>query len=241
MSAAEPNQHIGVALSGGGHRAALFALGALLYLVDAGKGRELSSVSSVSGGSITNGAIAQRVNLKTVQPEDFRLTVKQIASQITRRGTVFAWFVTRLYCALAVLLVVLLIAVPFAPALPCWPFGWWTVAIWLAVLAALVGWAKLRSRPPARWPRRCSGTNAAHWTRSTMTLPTFCVPLICRPDSRSTSRNHLCTRGNPSGASRTDCRWPRRFKPPPHFPSDFNVVSLPLSRFYSSHPLGGHL
>lgn len=123
MSAAEPNQHIGVALSGGGHRAALFALGALRYLVDAGKGRELASVSSVSGGSITNGAIAQRANLKTAQPEDFRLTVKQIASQITRRGTVFAWFVTRLYCALAILLVVLLIAVPFAPALPCWPFG----------------------------------------------------------------------------------------------------------------------
>lgn len=71
-----------------------------------------------------------------------------------------------------------------------------------------------------------------------MTLPTFCVPLICRPDSRSTSRNHLCTRGNPSGAARTDCRWPRRYKPPPHFPSD-STWSACLSRFYSSHPWAG--
>ena len=30
--------HIGVALSGGGHRATLFGLGAMAYLLDAGKG-----------------------------------------------------------------------------------------------------------------------------------------------------------------------------------------------------------
>jgi hypothetical protein len=40
--------HIAVALSGGGHRAALFGLGALLYLIDAGKGPEIGCVSSVS-------------------------------------------------------------------------------------------------------------------------------------------------------------------------------------------------
>ena len=44
-----PRPHIAVALSGGGHRAALFGLGALLYLVDAGKGPELATISSVSG------------------------------------------------------------------------------------------------------------------------------------------------------------------------------------------------
>ena len=58
-------QHIGVALSGGGHRASLFGLGALLYLADAGKGPERSTVSSISGGSITNGYIGATCDLAT--------------------------------------------------------------------------------------------------------------------------------------------------------------------------------
>jgi len=45
---------IGIALSGGGHRATLFALGALLYLVDSGRNKDVTMISSVSGGSITN-------------------------------------------------------------------------------------------------------------------------------------------------------------------------------------------
>jgi hypothetical protein len=36
---------IGVALSGGGHRASLFGLGALLYLADAGKSQEVTSIA----------------------------------------------------------------------------------------------------------------------------------------------------------------------------------------------------
>lgn len=54
------NRHIGVAMSGGGHRASLWALGAMFYLVDADKQAELSTISSVSGGSITNGVLAQQ-------------------------------------------------------------------------------------------------------------------------------------------------------------------------------------
>jgi hypothetical protein len=42
-----------------GHRASLFAIGVLLYLVDVGKNRELCSISSVSGGSLTNAYLAQ--------------------------------------------------------------------------------------------------------------------------------------------------------------------------------------
>jgi hypothetical protein len=49
---------IGVALSGGGHRSAAFALGALLYLTDAGVSRHVATVSSVSGGSLLNASIA---------------------------------------------------------------------------------------------------------------------------------------------------------------------------------------
>src|SRR5262245_8127179 len=49
---------LGVALSGGGHRAACWGAGALLGLVDAGVGADVASVSSVSGGSIANGVVA---------------------------------------------------------------------------------------------------------------------------------------------------------------------------------------
>ena len=61
-----PHPHVAVALSGGGHRASLFGLGALLYLIDAGKGPELATVSSISGGSITNGYVGMTTDLATV-------------------------------------------------------------------------------------------------------------------------------------------------------------------------------
>lgn len=48
---------IGISLSGGGHRATAFALGAFLYLSDAKLNRFVTTISSVSGGSILNGYI----------------------------------------------------------------------------------------------------------------------------------------------------------------------------------------
>lgn len=49
---------IGLALSGGGFRATLFNLGSLLRLNDAGLLRGIARITSVSGGSITSGALA---------------------------------------------------------------------------------------------------------------------------------------------------------------------------------------
>ena len=48
---------LAVALSGGGHRATVFGLGAITALLDAGLGERLVSISSVSGGSIANGVL----------------------------------------------------------------------------------------------------------------------------------------------------------------------------------------
>ena len=53
---AEPG--IALCLSGGGYRAMLFHLGALWRLNEAGYLPRLDRVSSVSGGSMTNGALA---------------------------------------------------------------------------------------------------------------------------------------------------------------------------------------
>jgi hypothetical protein len=49
---------IGLCLSGGGHRASVFSLGALLYLVDANRHYDIKAISSVSGGSLTSGFLA---------------------------------------------------------------------------------------------------------------------------------------------------------------------------------------
>src|SRR5689334_7417179 len=56
----EPNDgppRIGIAVSGGGYRAAAWGLGTLLYLVDAGLNGRVTTISSVSGGSIPNAVL----------------------------------------------------------------------------------------------------------------------------------------------------------------------------------------
>ena len=83
-----PMGRIGVSLSGGGHRAALFGLGALMYLVDAGLNRDVVAVASVSGGSITNGFLAQSGELADTKPEDFDRKIQPLVHCIAQQGTV---------------------------------------------------------------------------------------------------------------------------------------------------------
>jgi hypothetical protein len=82
-------QHIGVAISGGGHRATLWGLGPLLYLVDAGKHREIAAISSVSGGSITNGVVAHEMDLPATDPADFDDKVAGLVRHVAGTGLFF--------------------------------------------------------------------------------------------------------------------------------------------------------
>jgi NTE family protein len=50
---------MGLCLSGGGYRATLFHLGSLRRLNEAGVLSRMDTISSVSGGSITNGVLAK--------------------------------------------------------------------------------------------------------------------------------------------------------------------------------------
>ena len=78
-----------VALSGGGYRASAVSLGALLYLVHAGLNTQVDSIVSVSGGSITNGWIAQREEYKTLASVDaFAPSVQGLAERISHRSLV---------------------------------------------------------------------------------------------------------------------------------------------------------
>lgn len=95
---------IGVTMSGGGHRASLFGLGVLLYLADAGKLPEVTSIASVSGGSITNGYVAQTLDISASNDGSvFESAVRPLAQQLARRGSLFASWVTLVYIAVLVL------------------------------------------------------------------------------------------------------------------------------------------
>jgi hypothetical protein len=59
-------------MSGGGHRATLFVLGALIYLVDAKANEGVTSIASVSGGSLTNGLVGQNVHFRETNGSEFR-------------------------------------------------------------------------------------------------------------------------------------------------------------------------
>lgn len=134
--------NVSVALSGGGHRAALFALGALQYLADTGKNAEVTSIASVSGGSLTNGFVGQAVAYNAVNGSDFQAQVTDgLLSQLTRHGTLFAPMLTKVYLALIGVVVALaLVGVWFLPGIG---LGW-RVLLCLAGIALALALAWLR-------------------------------------------------------------------------------------------------
>jgi len=91
-------------MSGGGHRASVFALGVMLYLADAQRSGQITSIASVSGGSLANGALAQDVDLRSASTGDVEAAIAGVARRVTGRGTLFGANSTIVYLfALAVL------------------------------------------------------------------------------------------------------------------------------------------
>ena len=60
MAAAKTEERIGLCLSGGGFRAAFYALGALRYLAEAERLGQVDVISAVSGGSVAAAMVADR-------------------------------------------------------------------------------------------------------------------------------------------------------------------------------------
>ena len=125
---------LGLSLSGGGHRATVFSLGALLYLVDSGCNRRVQTIASVSGGSITNAFLATlRKPFHEQTPEEFDREVARFARQIAGSP---AWWKASVACYLALLLAWAAVAFFDFPANLFSPYQ-------LLFLPALVGWAAL--------------------------------------------------------------------------------------------------
>lgn len=166
-----------VALSGGGHRACVFALGALLYLADAGKTRQITSVASVSGGSLANGAIGQDLDLTTSSATDVEASVARVARRVTGRGTLFgAWITTAYLLALVVLAALVLVGTWFLPL---------AIELRVIICAAgvlVVGWTVgLRGRVAARAFGNTLYTREGSHTRMSE-LHTFVDHVICATD-----------------------------------------------------------
>lgn len=92
-----------VALSGGGHRATLATLGALLALVDRGLGPKIMQIASVSGGSITNAFVAQRCQLGKLQFGELDHIATELATTIIRKGVLTKSWIVALVVASIVL------------------------------------------------------------------------------------------------------------------------------------------
>jgi predicted acylesterase/phospholipase RssA len=90
----DPSRRVGIALSGGGHRASLFALGALMYVHDAclaaPSERRVAGVSSVSGGSITNAACGHGLRLGKDTREDFDKMARELVLHVVRDGSMWS-------------------------------------------------------------------------------------------------------------------------------------------------------
>lgn len=128
---------IGLALSGGGHRASLFGLGVLLYLGDVGKLPEVTSIASVSGGSLTNGFVAQTVDLTKAQDgAAFERAMAPFAKQLAQRGTLFATQTTWAYVFVLAVTGLAVLVVP-------WLLPLTGILQFLVFLGALLLWAEL--------------------------------------------------------------------------------------------------
>ncbi len=155
---AEPatERYIGVALSGGGHRATVFGLGALLALADAGLHHRTVSISSVSGGSIANGAVMTGPDFGRAPVADIEAHIARTVRSLAERGILQGgapatkWYL-RSFIASIVLTVVALVAAVVA-GIGQWP-GVVAVAI---VLFFVFGSLALRL-----FARRSSATERA--------------------------------------------------------------------------------
>jgi hypothetical protein len=67
----------------------MWGLGPLIYLADARKNSEVAAISSVSGGSITNGVVAHEVDYGQVDPKTFDAKVTPMVQHVANTGLFF--------------------------------------------------------------------------------------------------------------------------------------------------------
>lgn len=92
-------RNIGVAISGGGHRAALWGAGVLMFLADSGLNQQVTTIASVSGGSIVNGVVGLKSDFQRTTGSDFRRAIGPMLKHIANDGLFFYGSRTNRYLA----------------------------------------------------------------------------------------------------------------------------------------------
>ena len=146
-------RRLGVALSGGGHRATVWGWGTLLALADAGLNHQVTSIASVSGGSIANGVVANAGDFTTMAPADVEVAIRDGLRVAAREGLFFFGpptdgYLARFLAAAGLALgAVVSLLVALVGAGRDWPLPWWLLTG--PVLAAVVWAAALRGKATA--------------------------------------------------------------------------------------------
>lgn len=127
---------LGLALSGGGHRASLFGLGVLMAMRDAG--RQPIQISSVSGGSITNAVLAYKYFSRTHRRENsdedlWEQETQRLFETIVNKGAVTKTWV-RLLLVFLILPPVVFFVMALLGILPSWPMTVLIVIVWATLL-----------------------------------------------------------------------------------------------------------
>jgi Patatin-like phospholipase len=144
-------RRIGVAISGGGHRATAFGLGALMALAEVGLNRQVTSISSVSGGSIANGVALLGADFQTVSGDAFSQHISPSLNAIAHRGVLLdgaprtKWYLRGMIAIGAVGLVAFLVAIALA-ATQRWVAGLAVLAFSVGALAVAATQFRKRSR-----------------------------------------------------------------------------------------------
>lgn len=178
---------VGVAMSGGGHRAAVFAVGVLQYLADSGTNRDVTSIASVSGGSMTNAYVGQQVDFAAVDGPTFeREVTAPLLRQVALRGTLFATRLSKVYLLALVVVVLAGLVLPWFLDIP-----WYLRLAWFVVGLVLVGeLAWLRGRVCAAAFRRTLFSPEGRAS----TLAALARPIdhvLCATDLQSGDHVHL--------------------------------------------------
>lgn len=140
---------IGVALSGGGHRATVFGLGALLALADHGLNRRVASVASVSGGSVANGIVMTDIDFGTATGKAVEDHLAPRLSAIAARGVLLGgapatkWYL-RSFFASCVVFVAAVVATIVGAVIGSPVVG--AIGVVVAVVAAVASWVLFRRR-----------------------------------------------------------------------------------------------
>jgi Patatin-like phospholipase len=133
------DRDVGVALSGGGHRATVFGLGALLALRDAGVHERVVSISSVSGGSVANGAVMVGPDFGTATDAAVDAHIAAVVDRVATRGVLQGGApATRWYLRLLVLSAVAA-AAGLVGAIVAGLVGWPNAIIIAAIVVFVAG------------------------------------------------------------------------------------------------------